>query len=1566
MPRTYTFRLTAEGVEQLQKQLNDLGPQGEAAFQRIAAAAPGMANAVEQAQARASRAQQRLVDETRTQYASLQSSINPYIAAQQRLADARGVVTAAQKLGIASDTDAAQTMAALEQRFAGASNGLSGFGAVLGTARTALGAFGIALGVEQVVSFGNEIFNAAAGLDAQAKQIGVSTLALQAYRAALRDSGIDVGTTDSLIQHFTRTIGVAQAGTGAQREAFVQLGITANDLAGGTEAVLPKVAAALLGIKDASTRAALEAALFGKTGQDLESALTDLLTPTQELIDRETKLGQVMGTDLTAAADKAQREMLQSWQKLEVGLTPIVVSITGLISGLISEVAGLASFPSAVIAAAQAAKGKTADWKIPGTAANGKTPTGVTTDLNLGALGSDALSLSPASSGTVGGAGASGFGGSSPNADAFLAKAKEEAALAGLSASERAAETNAIALANAKLADGNATIKDSNGLLLKQVSSYDQAKTLLTASELAQARSLGIQTQQATAAQKLKTTYDQYIAALGEEARVAGESAAQREDELATVKAAQIVQKQRGVLEQNLVQTYAQAQKILSATQIIEIAREESAKRVAAITQSQTQQLALLDVGLQHDADTRALAVKNAQDELAAGKGLTDEQKAQIENNNRLIQQKQDLEQYSDLIANMKEEAQLAGLSADEREREAAVLKEMHAQHGQLSQDQADEIRQLVAARQEAEKIGQFASNVQDDFANAFAEIGQKGKNAFGDLLSAIKQQFAQLLGWMIAQAIAQPIIVPVVQSLVGTASGIGGLLGGGTGLLGGGSSPLGGIGSIGNLLGGSGNGGMLGGVGSWISGGINSLGASLGFGTTATTALIGNIPTLGADGLITGSANIGGSITSLLPGTSGLLGATSLGSVLGGAFGGMGIGGLAGSLLGENSLGSNIGGAIGGIVGSIIPGIGTLIGSLAGGLLGGLFGNSKPSAHRATANFDGNFDVTGISGTKMTQQSTQAATAAGQAISQVMQALEQEGIDVSNTISKLTISQSRDQSFITTASGQRINVGKPGDVQGAITGTLDYLLGSAGSKDPNVAAVLKHYEQNGGITTDNLQQVLSDIDFAKTVGDLKDANKQLDSVQAGLKSITDSFDAAIQKAKGLGIDTKNLVAQEKEAVQAYKNSFNKSISLALEQITDPVKYQFDQLMAAEKQQLDDAKAIGVDLTNVLALNKALTDQALQQYKDAVVAAKANLAAVEAQGQPVAMTVDQAQSQLEQAYSARASGYNNTIATFTDVAASLRAAVQQLSLSTASSPLTSTSIAQQQFLDAAKAAKGGNASAYSALPGAGEAYLQALSATATSPQEYALAVAKVKTALADAAKQADKQVSTAQKSLDALNKQVKGLISVNDNVVSVKKAIEELKTAEAAQAKAQAAAVAAAEKQLAAAVAQLKEANAIAKGTDTSSSSSTKTSSSGKTSTGSSGKTSTGSGDTTGANDNGGTPLLDKLGIHNIKLPGLNLGIKGLMNGGDFSAGEDLWVGEAGPERVRFGAGGHVFSNAQSAFNDSGIVAALAAMMRQNEKLLGELKTLRENHAAALKIWKSVTQGGDTIRTKAA
>lgn len=150
----------------------------------------------------------------------------------------------------------------------------------LGIARQLAGAFGIAFSVQYLVSFGLDVMKTTAALDAQAKMMGVSTAALQSYKMAAIQSGAGAETGDIAIRMLTRNIGIAREAIGPARAAFVQLfgdsATAAKALAGGTESALPKVAAALLGIRDASERARLENVLLGRYGGQAAEAMLKL------------------------------------------------------------------------------------------------------------------------------------------------------------------------------------------------------------------------------------------------------------------------------------------------------------------------------------------------------------------------------------------------------------------------------------------------------------------------------------------------------------------------------------------------------------------------------------------------------------------------------------------------------------------------------------------------------------------------------------------------------------------------------------------------------------------------------------------------------------------------------------------------------------------------------------------------------------------------------------------------------------------------------------------------------------------------------------------------------------------------------------------------------------------------------------------------------------------------------------------------------------------------------------------------------------------------------------------
>ncbi|HEY4136497.1 MAG TPA: hypothetical protein VGO34_14930 [Alphaproteobacteria bacterium] len=198
------------------------------------------------------------------------------------------------------------------------------------------------------------------------------------------------------------------------------------------------------------------------------------------------------------------------------------------------------------------------------------------------------------------------------------------------------------------------------------------------------------------------------------------------------------------------------------------------------------------------------------------------------------------------------------------------------------------------------------------------------------------------------AQALIRPIVVPIINSIIGTGgAAAGGVAGSGSsgglgGLLNGGSSLF----SLGDKAGLFGN--TFSGIGSGITGAIDSFGTSLGFAGALPGA--GGLGGLGMTGALVDVPVADGAYLGLSTSAGGSFGGATLSSFLGGAGLGFGAGTLLNSLVGGKSTGGTIGSGAGALagaaIGSIIPGVGTILGGLiggaGGGLLGGLIGPGK------------------------------------------------------------------------------------------------------------------------------------------------------------------------------------------------------------------------------------------------------------------------------------------------------------------------------------------------------------------------------------------------------------------------------------------------------------------------------------------------------------------------------------------------------------------------------------------------------------------------------------------------
>lgn len=152
-------------------------------------------------------------------------------------------------------------------------------GATLGQLYSTLKAGIAAFGVEQIIAYGDSLVKAGAALDTTAKTLGLTTDALQAYKLAAIDSGQSVDAMTTLLSRFNITIGQAAQGSKAHLDALNALGVTILDSTGKLKSqsdILQLVATALLKVPEGAQRAALETALFGKAGQDVNVMLETL------------------------------------------------------------------------------------------------------------------------------------------------------------------------------------------------------------------------------------------------------------------------------------------------------------------------------------------------------------------------------------------------------------------------------------------------------------------------------------------------------------------------------------------------------------------------------------------------------------------------------------------------------------------------------------------------------------------------------------------------------------------------------------------------------------------------------------------------------------------------------------------------------------------------------------------------------------------------------------------------------------------------------------------------------------------------------------------------------------------------------------------------------------------------------------------------------------------------------------------------------------------------------------------------------------------------------------------
>lgn len=160
-----------------------------------------------------------------------------------------------------------------------------------------------------------------------ADKLGIGVEALQEFRFAASQAGIQQSTFDMALQRFTRRAAEAAQGTGEAKAVLEEMGIQLTDLNGKlrpTEDLLADVADRLKQNKDPADRLRIAFKLFDSEGVALVNLLRDGSDGLERLRQTARDSGTVMREDLVRNAEKAANKMDELQKVLQVRIAATV------------------------------------------------------------------------------------------------------------------------------------------------------------------------------------------------------------------------------------------------------------------------------------------------------------------------------------------------------------------------------------------------------------------------------------------------------------------------------------------------------------------------------------------------------------------------------------------------------------------------------------------------------------------------------------------------------------------------------------------------------------------------------------------------------------------------------------------------------------------------------------------------------------------------------------------------------------------------------------------------------------------------------------------------------------------------------------------------------------------------------------------------------------------------------------------------------------------------------------------------------------------------------------------
>jgi lambda family phage tail tape measure protein len=240
-------------------------------------------------------------------------------------------------LRVSLSADTANFEAGMRRAQGTANSGAAQINKSLGTIKAGIGGFAAAFTIGALSRAIGDALEYAGSLGEVSQQLGVTTKDLQTFRFMAGQVGVSQDQLETGLSKLTITMGKVAAGAKAPTDALRAIGISADELKGkDTGEAFRMIADGLQKVTDRSQRAAVEVALFGKSGAMLDNMLAGGSSQINELSAAAERLGIVLSDEEIKHADETA-------DKLRAVKTVLEAQIAGVVAKNADSILALAS-----------------------------------------------------------------------------------------------------------------------------------------------------------------------------------------------------------------------------------------------------------------------------------------------------------------------------------------------------------------------------------------------------------------------------------------------------------------------------------------------------------------------------------------------------------------------------------------------------------------------------------------------------------------------------------------------------------------------------------------------------------------------------------------------------------------------------------------------------------------------------------------------------------------------------------------------------------------------------------------------------------------------------------------------------------------------------------------------------------------------------------------------------------------------------------------------------------------------------------------------------------------------